>query len=150
MSRSAAFKSFYAILEANAPLVQALGHTMGATTVEAGARIVADYARLQELPVPCVLMTLAPELPTRTREEAAHQVALQVYGRDVFEASDLTDRLEAALNARMGGYRNTGEISMPLRLSKVEFGLPQPVPLDQLRADGIGHQIIVTLYWVKV
>ena len=148
MSRANALKSLYAILEANAPLVAALGHTVGATTVDAGARIIADYARLQELPVPCVLMTLAPELPSRA-EMTAYQIALQAYGADVYAAAGLMDALEATLDARMGGYKNTGQIAMPLRLSKVEFGLPQPVAFDQLRADAIGQQVIVTLHWVK-
>lgn len=146
MSRSAALKSLYAVLEADAQLVAALNHRPGATTVEGGARIVADYARLQALPEPCLLLTLAPEVPSsavRSAEMKRLQVSLQVYGADIFQVEDLVEILERIALA----YRNDGLLGLPQRLLKLEFGAAAPIPFDLIRAQAPGKTVPITVIW---
>lgn len=147
MSRSGALRSLYAVLEADAQLVAALGHSVGASTVEGGARIVADYARLEALPEPCLLLTLSAEAApgtVRSAEMKRLQVSLQVYGADIFQVEDLIEHLERVVT----GYRNDGSLALPQPLTKLDFGRAAPIPFDLLRAEAPGKAVNVDLIWV--
>src|SRR5690606_10951689 len=89
-------QAVHAILEGAASLTTLTGHTPGATSLAAGARIVGDDVRLESMPVPGIVLGCdAGESLLASREEKNWQLDILAFGRDVFEAADLLDAVEA-------------------------------------------------------
>lgn len=146
MSRAAALRTLHKVLESNTELRTLLGHTVGANTVAKGARLVADYAKLDELPVPCILLGLGIDQPKarNNQELATLEVTLQLYAEDVFALAELADALEGAVLE----YRSS-QAGLPLQLNNLTFGIGQPIPFEVLRVEGVGYQYAISATWAK-
>jgi hypothetical protein len=94
VAKAQALRDFYAALEAYTPLVQALGHVVGATTLERGARIIGDSVRLRPHPIPSVVIGLGIKNQGRSQAERMWDVAALIYGPDIFLVADILEILE--------------------------------------------------------
>lgn len=106
------------VLEAHAPLVALLGHSVGATRQSQGGRILGFSNRLTELPVPGIVLTIEGgegRAPAQERHEWA--LAAVLYGADVYQLADLLDAAEEAMLA----YRANAFEPM-LELSRIRPG----------------------------
>jgi hypothetical protein len=138
-------RSVHQLLEQDAELVEYTGHTVGATSLEAGARIIGDTVRLDELPVPGIILSFeAGDGARPTREDKNWQLTLLAFGRDVFEAADLIDLIESLC------VNWTRDPAAPQPLNQLRLG-----PHQRFDAEGpggrtaIGVQIALTVSWIS-
>lgn len=96
--QAAALRQFYAALESYPPLVALTGHVVGATTLDAGARIIGDSVRLRPHPIPGVVLGLGSRNQggKSTTHEALRdwEVNLLVWAEDVFQAAEIAEEIE--------------------------------------------------------
>lgn len=95
--RATALRELHSSLEGYAPLVALLGHTVGATSLQTGARIVGDSARLKVAHTPLLVLGLgAGDRGAKGAMNATSSwdVPLLLYYTDVFQGSDLLDALQ--------------------------------------------------------
>lgn len=136
-------RAVHSVLEQHQPLRDLLGHVQGATTVETGARIVGDSVRLQELPLPLVVLSfeggaaLAPQ-----REDASWSLELIIYAEDVYQAAELIDAVEAACVQ----YRYDAQLEQPLSRLKIESHqrIEPQAPVGRVIAVRVG----LSAHWV--
>lgn len=96
-NRANVLRSVHATLEAHAALATALGHTLGATTVAAGARIVGDDIRLDDLPIPFLVLSFAGgDAIAPARELTTWALDATIYAANVYLAAELVDLVEEA------------------------------------------------------
>lgn len=138
-------RSVYQTLERYQPLTEYLGHKPGAETLDAGARIIGDTVRLDELPVPGIILGFdAGDGLRPTREDKSWQLDVLAFGRDVYEAADLIDLIEALC----GEW--TWDESLPQPLNGFRIG-----PHQRFDAEGpngraaIGVRIGLTVSWIS-
>lgn len=143
--RSQVLRSVYQLLEQNTELVTLTGHTTGATSLESGARIIGDTVRLDELPVPGVILGFEAGDGLRpTREDKSWQLSILAFGRDVFEVADLLDAIESLC---VNWTRNP---AAPQPLNQLRLG-----PHQRFDAEGpggrtaIGVQLALTVSWIS-
>lgn len=97
--RANVLRSVHAMLEGYEPLAAVLEHTEAATTVEGGARIFGDDIRLEELPLPCIVLSFdGGEAVTQVHGLTEWQLAAFLYASTVYEAADVLDQIEALAN----------------------------------------------------
>lgn len=116
-NRGQALRSVHQVLETYEPLRAYLKHTKGAPSLEGGARILGDDIRINDLPLPSVVLTFgggAGNLPSR--EDMSWLVQATIYARTVFEAADVLDHIEDC--ARSYSYNHT--LPQPLNRFHVE------------------------------
>lgn len=93
-----ALRQFYSALASYPPLVTLTGHVVGATTIEAGAAIIGDSARLRPHPIPGVVLTLGSRKSNgkSTSHEVLHdwEIDLYVWAEDVFQAAAISEAIE--------------------------------------------------------
>ncbi len=100
-NRANVLRSVHATLEAHAALATALGHTLGATTVAAGARIVGDDIRLDDLPIPFLVLSFAGgDAIAPARELTTWALDATIYAANVYQAAELVDLVEEACQAQ--------------------------------------------------
>lgn len=93
-NRADVLRAVHSTLEKYTPLRTYLGHTVGATSVAAGARIVGDDIRLEELPLPFLVLSFAGGDALRPGQLATWLLDITAYATDVFEAATVIDHLE--------------------------------------------------------
>lgn len=82
-------------LETYSPLAAYLGHTVGATSIPAGAKILGDDVRIDSLPIPSIVLGFETgDSAAPTREEASWNLEAVIYAHNVFQAADVLDHLE--------------------------------------------------------
>lgn len=137
-------RSVHQILEAHAPLRAALGHSLGATTIEAGARLIGDSVRLQSLPLPAVILGFdSGDALTPQREAAEWDVEALIYAEHVYQAAELLDLIESAcLNYRY-------QPGLPQPLSRLQPGRHQRLEPDTPIGRVIATRLTLTAYWIR-
>jgi len=144
VARAAVLQSVYRVLEQHAPLRAYLGHVLGATTVETGARIIGDSVRLQNLPLPIVILgfdsgdALLPQ-----REAAEWTVEALIYASEIGQAAALLDLIEDACL----GYRLTPTLPQPL--TRLQPGRHQRLEPDTPLGRVIATRLALTAYWIQ-
>lgn len=93
-SRANILRGVHKILEADTDLVTALEHSVGATSVASGARIVGNSVRLEELPLPLLILDFDSGAPGSTSDLKTWEAFIDIAANDVFQAADLLDMLE--------------------------------------------------------
>lgn len=94
-NRANVLRAVHSILEKNAALRTVLGHTQGATSVTAGARIVGDDIRLDDLPLPFLILSFAGgDAIEPARDLSTWLLDATIYTADVYKAAEVLDRLE--------------------------------------------------------
>jgi len=93
--RARTLRDFYSALEEYVPLATALGHVVGATTLERGARIIGDSVRLRPHPIPSAVIGLGAKNQGRSQVERIWDISILVYGPDIFLVADILEILEA-------------------------------------------------------
>lgn len=118
----------HAILEGNAVLVAALGHVVGAASVPAGARIIADGVRLEELPVPGLILSFDTGQPDTGSDVAEWTVLVDAIGEDALQAADLLDLVEtiALEHTRDPAHPQPLSRLQPQAHQRLEAQSPQP------------------------
>jgi hypothetical protein len=96
--QAAALRQFYEALEAHPPLVELTGHVVGARSLEDGAAILGDAARLRPHPIPSVVLGLGSRNQggKATTHEALRdwEISLLVWAEDVFQAAEIAEEIE--------------------------------------------------------
>lgn len=115
-NRAGVLKSVHQVLEGSSGLRTVLGHTVGAQTVQAGARIVGDDIRLDDLPLPMVVLTFdggegVRQVPGMT----TWAVSAYLYASNVYQAADVLDEIENLAAA----YDYDETLHQPLSLFRV-------------------------------
>lgn len=94
-NRSGVLKAVHSTLEKNAALRTVLGHTQGATSLAGGARIVGDDIRIDELPLPFLVLSFAGgDAVEPSRELSTWLLDATIYAANVFKAAEVLDKLE--------------------------------------------------------
>lgn len=94
MSRANLYRDAYTIMQGRAELVTALGHTLNATTISAGARIIASNVSVFDLPRPCVVIIGLDNPRSGQQTQKDSTLTLEVHGDDVFSVAEVIDELE--------------------------------------------------------
>lgn len=95
-NRAAVLRAVHTTLAKHEPLRSYLKHQLGATTLRAGARIIGDDVRIDDLPVPILILSFAGgDALLPTRELATWLLDATIYALDVFQAAEVLDRVEA-------------------------------------------------------
>lgn len=82
-------------LETYAPLASYLGHTVEATTIPAGGKIIGDDVRIESLPLPSLVLGFGEgDSAAPAREATDWTVEAVIYAHNVFQAADVLDHLE--------------------------------------------------------
>lgn len=141
--RANLLRSFYTIAEAYDDLVNAIGHTKGATSVQSGSRIIGSTVSVFDLPRPCLVMVgLTTQDAPRLQGFKESVLTLEVHGDDIFETSAIVDEVECMCNAFQAN-----EHSLLVTVHKLEFDsdafLATPDPALKMHAS----QIDLTLTW---
>lgn len=117
MIRANVLRSVYKILEGSTPLVTELGHTVGAISVAAGARIVGNSVRLEELPLPILILDFDSGNPGTSYDEKTWDAFIDIAANDVFQAAELLDLIEAAAN----DYLTANFPALPQRINNFQI-----------------------------
>ena len=138
--RSDVIRGVTKVLEAHAPLVTLLGHTVGATKQSTGARILGFSNRLNELPLPGIILAIeGGEGRAPARELLEWSLSAVLYGEDVYQLADVLDGAEEALLAyRMNAF------DPQLGINKIAPGPHQGFlsePPDQLLAVSLSIEV---------
>lgn len=133
MSRSNVLKSVQQVLSSYAPLAELLGHKPEAESVEEGARVVGDTARLElngHLPI-IILSFSDSQGVAPQREDKSWEVEVFSYSDDIFGAADVVDLVEqACLEYRL-------DRSLPQPLNQI-----RPGPAERVASErGAGYLI---------
>lgn len=95
-SRAAVLRAVHTTLATYVPLASYLKHQVGAVSLKAGARIIGDDTRIDDLPVPIVILSFSGgDAIEPTRELATWLLDATIYATTVFEAAEVLDRVEA-------------------------------------------------------
>lgn len=94
-NRADVLRAVHSTLEKYTPLRTYLGHTIGASSITAGARIVGDDVRIDQLPLPFLVLSFAGGDALRPGQLATWLLDATAYATDVFEAATIVDHLEA-------------------------------------------------------
>lgn len=98
------------------PLRAYLKHTKGATSLKAGARIIGDDIRIDDLPLPVLIISIGGgDGISQTREMGQWALNATIYGTDVFQVATVLDHLEAAGVA----WTRDGSLQQPLSRFRV-------------------------------
>lgn len=143
--RANLLRDAHKVMEARAELVTALGHTVGATTIASGARILGGNATIQALPRPCLFIVGLDNPRNQQGNEKRSSLTLEVHGDDIFEVADVIDELELMCDA----YR-VNQHTLSTYLHKINFiedtFIPTPDPAARMAAS----QITLELIWRKI
>ena len=138
--RANLYRDVYTIMEDNADLVAALGHTVGATSLSAGARIIAANISVFDLPRPCVVIVGLDNPRDGQSNQKKSILTLEAHGDDVFDTADVIDKLECMCD----GYR-ANEHTLRGTVHKVAFlddsFIPTPDPALRMAASQIQIEI---------
>jgi hypothetical protein len=93
-ARANILRGVHKILEADTDLVTALGHMVESKSVTEGARIVGNSVRLEELPLPLLILDFDSGAPGSTNDLKTWDAFIDIAANDVFQAADLLDMLE--------------------------------------------------------
>lgn len=125
-NRANVLRSIVSVLEKHVPLRAYLKHQLGATSLKAGARILGDDIRIDDLPIPClVLEGGSGDAVAPSREQKAWLVDITAYGQTVYQVTDVLDLVEDCALA----YSYDGSLPQPLNRFRV---------LSHERLDAIG------------
>ncbi len=95
-SRANVLRAVHTTLATFEPLRSYLKHQVGAVSLKAGARIIGDDIRIDDLPVPIVILSFAGgDAILPTRELPIWLLDATIYATTVFEAAEVLDRVEA-------------------------------------------------------
>lgn len=116
-NRSGVLRAVTRTLEEHEPLRALLKHTKGANTLQGGARIIGDSVRIDDLPLPCIVISIGGGSGIDPRREVGTWILhLTIYGVDVFQVADVLDQLEG-LAVR---WTQNGAVTEPLNRFRVE------------------------------
>lgn len=95
--RANALRAIHTTLANYEPLRSYLGHTKGAQSIAAGARIIGDDTRIDDLPIPSIILSIGTgDAVAPAREFTTWFLVATIYAGTVFQAAEVLDRLEAA------------------------------------------------------
>lgn len=115
-NRANALRSIVSVLEKHVPLRGYLKHTLGATSLKSGARIVGDDIRIDDLPVPILILEGGNgDAAAPSREEKSWLVDVTIYGQTVYQVAEVLDLIEDCA----AGYSYDGSLSQPLNRFRV-------------------------------
>ena len=122
--RADVLRAVHTVLEGNAALVARLNHTVGATTVAAGARILGDSVYLDSITdkLPIIILRV-PATRTATNGLRSSTIPIEVHGADAFETSEVLDLLELACT----GYRMADFPTLPVVINQLTAGDDEPI-----------------------
>lgn len=145
MSRAAALKSFYAVLEAHEPLTSFISHTVGATRVSQGCRILGKSVYLDDLTekLPLIALRVPQNNARGNASPRLMTVQLEAHGKDVYEVVDLLDHIQAACEAfRSNAFPNT-----PAHINGVTVGNDEDLALLDPMLRNPAALILVSIKW---
>lgn len=94
-NRANVLRAVHSTLASNAPLRTYLGHQLGAQSIGAGARILGDDIRIDDLPVPALILSFAGgDAIEPSRELATWLLDATIYAATIFQAAEVLDRVE--------------------------------------------------------
>ena len=115
-NRANALRSIVSVLEKHVPLRGYLKHTLGATSLKSGARIVGDDIRIDDLPVPILILEGGNgDAAAPSREEKSWMVDVTIYAQTVYQVTEVLDLIEDCALA----YSYDGGLSQPLNRFRV-------------------------------
>lgn len=95
-NRANVLRAVHTTLATFEPLRSYLKHQAGAVSLKAGARIIGDDVRIDDLPIPALVLSFAGgDAIEPTRELATWLLDATAYATDVFQAAEILDRVEA-------------------------------------------------------
>jgi len=94
-NRADVLRAVHTTLATYEPLRAYLKHVKTATSIAAGARIVGDDIRIDDIPIPIVILSFAGgDASSPTRELATWLLDATIYATTVFQAAEVLDRIE--------------------------------------------------------
>lgn len=115
-NRANVLRSIVTVLEKHPPLRGYLKHQLGATSIKAGARILGDDIRIDDLPVPVLLLEGGNgDATAPSREERSWLVDVTIYGQTVYQVAEVLDLIEDCSLA----YSYDGSLPQPLNRFRV-------------------------------
>ena len=91
-NRANVLRAVFQTLEGYSPLRNFLKHKVGAATVATGARILGDDTRIDELPLPSLVLGF--DGGTVGRDMTSWNLTADAYTKNVFDAATVLDHLE--------------------------------------------------------
>lgn len=140
MSRANMYRDVYTVMQDDAALVAAVGHTVGATKISAGARIIASNVTVFDLPRPCVVIVGIDNPRDGQSTQKKSILTLEAHGEDVFDVAEVIDKLECMCDDfRANAHTLLGTIHKLAFLD--DSFIPTPDPALRMAASQIQIEI---------